>query len=178
MELRSGEPFGVGQKALSGLRGGYVGVLMFGMLGTIVGLSLINPFSIGAGLLLGAQGFHRRPAAGVRQAAGRGEGRHPPLRRRRDLPGGQGVPRAAPAVQRDLRDYYIDRAEETNRSLKDSLTAAEQSARSSQEEQHRRLAEIPKELARLESLHKGAMALIPGAVAPTPREPRLLEAAQ
>ncbi|HWM02611.1 MAG TPA: dynamin family protein, partial [Actinophytocola sp.] len=57
MELRSGEPFGIGQKALSGMRGGYVGVLMFGMLGTIVGLSLINPFSIGAGLLLGAKGF-------------------------------------------------------------------------------------------------------------------------
>ena len=52
MKVREGESFSFGQQALTGLRGGYIGVLMFGFIGTIVGLSLLNPFSIGAGLLL------------------------------------------------------------------------------------------------------------------------------
>jgi hypothetical protein len=177
MELRSGEPFGVGQKALSGLRGGYVGVLMFGMLGTLVGLSLINPFSIGAGVLLGAKGFtdDRRRVFAKRQAEAKAA-----VRRYADdviFQAGKESRELLRRVQRDLRDYYIDRAEETNRSLKESLTAAEQSARASQEEQRRRLAEIPQELARLESLHKRALALMPGAVSES-AGPRLLEAAQ
>jgi len=177
MELRSGEPFGMGQKALSGLRGGYVGVLMFGMLGTIVGLSLINPFSIGAGLLLGAKGFtdDRRRVFTKRQADAKAA-----IRRYADdviFQAGKESRELLRRVQRDLRDYYIDRAEETNRSLKDSLTAAEQSARKSQDEQRRRLAEIPEELARLESLHKRAQNLVPGTVSEQ-REPKLIEAAR
>ncbi|MGH3759467.1 dynamin family protein [Actinophytocola sp.] len=177
MELRSGEPFGLGQKALSGLRGGYVGVLMFGMLGTIVGLSLINPFSIGAGLLLGAKGLtdDRRRVFAKRQADAKAA-----IRRYADdviFQAGKESRELLRRVQRDLRDYYIDRAEETNRSLKESLAAAEQSARASQDEQRRRLAEIPEELARLETLHKRARSLIPGAVGQS-REPKLLEAAQ
>ena len=177
MEIRSGEPFGIGQKALSGLRGGYIGVLMFGMLGTIVGLSLINPFSVGAGLLMGAKGFtdERRRVYSKRQAEAKAA-----IRRYADdviFQAGKESRELLRRVQRDLRDYYIDRAEETNRSLKESLIAAEQSARSSQEEQRRRLGEIPKELARLESLHKKALSLVPGAVTES-REPRLIEAAQ
>jgi hypothetical protein len=177
MELRSGEPFGMGQKALSGLRGGYIGVLMFGMLGTIVGLSLINPFSIGAGLLMGAKGFtdDRRRVYAKRQADAKAA-----IRRYADdviFQAGKESRELLRRVQRDLRDYYIDRAEETNRSLKESLTAAEQSARASQDEQRRRLAQIPEELARLEAVHKKAVSLVPGAVAES-REPRLIEAAQ
>ncbi|HEY7593041.1 MAG TPA: dynamin family protein [Actinophytocola sp.] len=177
MELRSGEPFGVGQKALSGLRGGYIGVLMFGMLGTIVGLSLINPFSIGAGLLMGAKGFtdDRRRVFAKRQADAKAA-----IRRYADdviFQAGKESRELLRRVQRDLRDYYIDRAEETNRSLKESLTAAEQSARKSQDEQRRRLAEIPEELARLETLHKRAVAMVPGAVR-EPQEPKLIEAAR
>jgi len=173
MELRAGEPFGVGQKALSGLRGGYVGVLMFGMLGTIVGLSLINPFSIGAGLLLGAKGLtdERRRVYAKRQAEAKAA-----VRRYSDdviFQAGKESRELLRRVQRDLRDFYIDRAEETNRSLKESLVKAEQSVRASKDEQQRRLTEIPQELARLAALHKQAMALLPGNAV----EPRQLEAA-
>ncbi len=177
MELRAGEPFGVGQKALSGLRGGYVGVLMFGMLGTIVGLSLINPFSIGAGLLLGAKGLtdERRRVYAKRQAEAKAA-----VRRYSDdviFQAGKESRELLRRVQRDLRDFYIDRAEETNRSLKESLAKADQSVRASKDEQQRRLAEIPEELARLEALHKQARALLPGNAVADGREPRQLEAA-
>ncbi len=65
-------------------------------------------------------------------------------------------------VQRDLRDHYTDRAEETNRSLKESLASAERSVRASKEEQERRLAEIPAQLKRLAELRDRAVALAPG----------------
>ncbi|MGB3440866.1 MAG: dynamin family protein [Actinophytocola sp.] len=163
MELRLGEPFGVGQKALSGLRGGYVGVLMFGMLGTIVGMPLINPFSVGAGLLLGGKGLtdDRRRVYAKRQNDAKAA-----LRRYADdviFQAGKESRELLRRVQRDLRDYYTDRAEETNRSLKDSLASAERSVRASKEEQERRLAEIGSELKRLGELRDRALALAPGA---------------
>ncbi len=161
MELRLGEPFGVGQKALSGLRGGYVGVLMFGMLGTIVGMPLINPFSVGAGLLLGGKGFtdDRRRVFAKRQNEAKAA-----IRRYADdviFQAGKESRELLRRVQRDLRDYYTDRAEETNRSLKESLASAERSVRASKEEQERRLAEIPVELRRLAELRDRALALMP-----------------
>ena len=162
MELRLGEPFGVGQKALSGLRGGYVGVLMFGMLGTIVGMPLINPFSVGAGLLLGGKGLtdDRRRVFAKRQAEAKAA-----IRRYADdviFQAGKESRELLRRVQRDLRDHYTDRAEETNRSLKESLASAERSVRASKEEQERRLAEIPAQLKRLAELRDRAVALAPG----------------
>ncbi|MBB4905484.1 dynamin family protein [Actinophytocola algeriensis] len=161
MELRLGEPFGVGQKALSGLRGGYVGVLMFGMLGTIIGMPLINPFSVGAGLLLGGKGLadDRRRIFAKRQNDGKAA-----IRRYADdviFQAGKESRELLRRVQRDLRDYYTDRAEETNRSLKESLASAERSVRASKEEQDRRLAEIPAELKRLADLRDRALSLAP-----------------
>ena len=161
MELRLGEPFGVGQKALSGLRGGYVGVLMFGMLGTIVGLPLINPFSVGAGLLLGGKGFtdDRRRVFAKRQNEAKAA-----IRRYADdviFQAGKESRELLRRVQRDLRDYYTDRAEETNRSLKESLASAERSVRATKEEQERRLSEIPVELKRLAELRDRALSLTP-----------------
>jgi hypothetical protein len=39
------------------MRGSYGGVLMFGLITTFVGLSLLNPISIGAGVLLGTKAY-------------------------------------------------------------------------------------------------------------------------
>jgi hypothetical protein len=162
LDVKMGEPFGIGQKALSGLRGGYVGVLMFGMLGTIVGMPLVNPFSVGAGLLLGGKGVtdDRRRVWTKRQNEAKAA-----VRRYADdviFQAGKESRELLRRVQRDLRDYYTDRAEETNRSLKESLTSAERSVRSSKEERERRLAEIPVELRRLAALRNQALALTPG----------------
>jgi hypothetical protein len=178
IELHAGEPFGAGQKMLSGLRGGYVGVLMFGMLGTIVGMPLINPFSIGAGLLLGGRGYteDRRRVFAKRQNEAKVA-----IRRYADdviFQAGKESRELLRRVQRELRDYYTDRAEETNRSLKESLLKAEQSVRASEEEQRRRLGEIPAELKALQELHDRALSLLPGNTIPAERDTRLLEAAQ
>ncbi|MGH3946926.1 MAG: dynamin family protein [Pseudonocardiaceae bacterium] len=161
MQLREGESFGVGRKALTGLRGGYVGVLMFGMLGTLVGLSLINPFSVGAGLLLGGKTItdERRRIVSRRQNDAKVAVRRyiddvifQASKETRDM---------LRRVQRDLRDHFTTLAEETNRSLTDSLRAAERSVKTSKGDRERRLAEIKSELERLEMLQQKVRTLLP-----------------
>src|SRR4029079_16838224 len=49
---------GAGEKIFIGVRGSYGGVLMVGLATGLIGLSLINPFSVPAGVLRGAPG-HR-----------------------------------------------------------------------------------------------------------------------
>ena len=45
------------QKFFIGLRGSYGGVLMFGLLTGLAGLAVINPISLGAGLILGTKAY-------------------------------------------------------------------------------------------------------------------------
>ena len=161
MVVRESEPWNLGQKALTGLRGGYIGVLMFGMLGTFVGLSLINPFSIGAGLMLGGKTIsdERRRIINRRQTEARTS-----VRRYIDdviFQVGKDSRDMLRGVQRDLRDHFTEQAEQTNRSLQESLRAAERSVSSSQADRERRLAEIETELAALERLRKRVRTLLP-----------------
>ncbi len=160
MQLREGEKFGTSQKALSGLRGSYVGVLMFGMLGTVVGLPLINPFSLGAGLLLGGKGLadDRRRILARRQSEAKAAIRRylddvifQVSKESRDM---------LRRVQRDLRDHFTSRAEELNRSLQASLASAQRSVNVSATERKRRLAEIPGELDKLEKLQRKVRTLV------------------
>ena len=163
MQLQEGEPFGIGQKALTGLRGGYVGVLMFGMLGTLVGMSIINPFSVGAGLLLGGKTItdERRRIIARRQTEAKAA-----VRRYVDdviFQVGKESRDMLRRVQRDLRDHFTTQAEEMNRSLEDSLQAAEKSVKTSKSDKERRLAEIKSELERLETLQQKVRTLLPNA---------------
>ncbi len=64
-------------------------------------------------------------------------------------------------VQRDLRDHFTTQAEETNRSLSDSLRAAERSVKTTKGDRERRLAEIKAELERLETLQQKVRTLLP-----------------
>jgi hypothetical protein len=170
MKVREGESFSFGQQALTGLRGGYIGVLMFGFIGTIVGLSLLNPFSIGAGLLLGGKTLsdERRRVVTRRQAEAKTV-----VRRYVDdvtFQVGKDSRDMLRGVQRDLRDHFTDLAEQLTRSLKESLTATERSATASKEDRVRRIAEIDTELARLETLQARVGTLLPEAT-PTASRP-------
>jgi hypothetical protein len=169
MKVREGESFSFGQQALTGLRGGYIGVLMFGFIGTIVGLSLLNPFSIGAGLLLGGKTIsdERRRVVTRRQAEAKTV-----VRRYVDdvtFQVGKDSRDMLRGVQRDLRDHFTDLAEQLTRSLKESLTATERSATASKEDRVRRIAEIDTELARLEKLQARVGTLLPETTAHAPR---------
>ena len=161
MKVREGEPWNLGQQALSGLRGGYIGVLMFGLLGTLVGMSLINPFSLGAGLLLGGKTIsdERRRIVARRQ----GEAKTSVRRYVDDVTFqvGKDSRDMLRDVQRDLRDHFGELAEQLNTSLKDSLATAERSVKTTEGERGRRLAEIPDQIAKLEKLQQRVRTLVP-----------------
>jgi hypothetical protein len=171
LRMRETEPWKLTQKALSGLRGSYMGVLMFGLIGTMVGLTLINPFSIGAGLLLGGKTIsdERRRIITRRQ----GEAKVSVRRYIDDVTFqvGKDSRDMLRGVQRDLRDHFTELAEQLNRSLKESLSTAERSVKVSQVDRERRLVEIPAELAKLEKLQERVKTLLPKQTLPEPAAP-------
>jgi hypothetical protein len=166
MSLRVDERWNIGQKALTALRGGYGGVLMFGLMGTVVGMSLINPFSVGAGLLLGGRAIsdERKRVIARRQAEAAKS-----IRRYVDdaaFQVGKDSKDMLRQVQRDLRDHFMGYAEQLTRSMKESLEAAERSVQSTTAERKRRLAEITAELEGLQELRTRVRTLLPGGQKP------------
>jgi hypothetical protein len=165
IELPKGERFGLGQGALAGLRGGYIGMLMFGLLGTFAGLALINPFSAAAGALLGGKTIReeRRRIVQRRQIEAKAA-----VRRYLDdvqFQVGKDSRDMLRQVQRALRDHFTERAEEMNRSLKESLQAAESALRATKAEREKRIADLKAELERVAALERQALALVPAAEA-------------
>ncbi|WP_243754306.1 dynamin family protein [Labedaea rhizosphaerae] len=163
MTVKDGEPFGFGRQLLTGVRGGYMGMLMFGMFGTLVGFSLLNPITVGAGLLMGRKtlGDERRRIVQKRQADAKVV-----LRRYIDdvtFHVGKDSRDMLRGVQRVLRDHFTAQADQLKLSLQDSLQAAKNSVKATQAERDARLAEIKLALDRLEAVRKHASALLPGA---------------
>ena len=159
MERPGGEKFGVGQRAFVGLRGGYIGTLMAGLASTFVGLSLLNPFSAAAGLLMGGKMV-------------RDESRR--LLDRRRMEAKNTVRRYVDDVtfqvgkqsrdmlrhmQRDLRDHFMARSDELVRSAQESLIAAERAVQSGEAERQQRIADLNAELERIAALENEGQAL-------------------
>jgi Dynamin family len=161
MTIKDNEPFTVGRKLLTGMRGGYSGLLMFGMLGTMVGFSLMNPISIGAALLMGKKtvGDERKRIIAKRQSDAKTA-----LRRYVDdvtFHVGKDSRDMLRGVQRVLRDHFTQQAEQMKRSLQESLKAAETSVKATKAERDARLAEIGAELARLDKVTQQVRTLLP-----------------
>jgi Dynamin family len=161
LERPGGEKFGVGQKALTGLRGGYMGTLMAGMYSTFIGFTLLNPVSAAAGLLMGTKML-------------RDENRRLLDRRRTDAKNavrryvddvsfqvGKESRDVLRRVQRDLRDHFMERSAEYIRSAQESLIAADQAMRAGEAERQRRSADLRAELDRISALEQQGRALAP-----------------
>jgi len=159
LERPGGEKFGVGQRAFVGLRGGYIGTLMAGLASTFMGLTLLNPFSAAAGLLMGGKMV-------------RDESRR--LLDRRRMEAKNTVRRYVDDVsfqvgkqsrdmlrymQRDLRDHFMARSDELVRSAQESLIAAERAVDSGEAERQQRIADLSAELERIAALENEGQAL-------------------
>jgi hypothetical protein len=169
LERPDSETMGVGAKLLTGMRGGYGGMIMIGMATSLAGLALLNPLSIGAGLLFGGKTVRdeRKRMLQRRQSEAKTA-----VRKHIDevtFQVGKDSRDMLRGVQRDLRDHFTDLAEQLTRSLKESLTATERSATASKEDRVRRIAEIDTELARLEKLQARVGTLLPEAIPNAPR---------
>lgn len=147
----------IGQKVFIGMRGSYGGVLMFGLLTSIAGMALVNPISIGAGLLLGAKAYSDEKGARLQRRQSEAK---VTVRRYLDDMQFQVLKTLRDRlrhVQRGLRDHYITRGEELQRSLADSLLAARTAAAASKSERAARIKLLRDKLAEAERLGKGAV---------------------
>jgi hypothetical protein len=154
MTVSDAESWTVGRRLLTGVKGGYAGLLMFGMLGTLVGFTLLNPVSVGAAVLLGRRsiGDERKRIVTKRQNDAKAA-----LRRYIDdvtFHVGKDSRDMLRGVQRVLRDHFTARAEEMKRSLQESLKAAEKAAKASKAERERRLAELDAQISELETVRR------------------------
>ena len=161
MDDPAGESFGVGARAFVGLRGGYMGTLMAGMYSTFMGLTLLNPFSAAAGLLMGGKMM-------------RDEGRRLLDRRRMEAKNtvrryvddvsfqvGKQSRDMLRHVQRELRDHFMARSDELVRSAQESLIAAERASQTGEAGRQQRIADLRAELERIAALEKQGQALVP-----------------
>lgn len=159
-DLESGR-IGIVQKVLVGMRGSYGGVLMFGLITTLMGMTLLNPISVGAGVLLGTKAY--RDDRETRVVKRRADAKVAIRRFTDDVSfqvGKESKDRLR-LIQRLLRDHFTAIAEQTLRSLADSLRAAQEAASVESTERTRRAGEVERQMAVLEKLKGAAAQLFP-----------------
>jgi hypothetical protein len=148
-----------GNTMLAAMRGSYGGVLMFGMMGQLAGLALVNPLTAVIGIGLGRRALkeeRRRQLMMRRQQAKQA------VRRYLDEVSFAVSKQSRDAIrraQRELRDEFTSRAQQLQRSTKEALAAAESAARRTASEGTKRLKDIDAELARLASVRAAAAEL-------------------
>jgi hypothetical protein len=158
--LDSGK-MGAGEKIYIGVRGSYGGVLMVGLATGLIGLSLINPLSLLAGVLVGRRAY--REDMNSRLSRRQHEAK---LLVRRYIDEvifqvGKQLKDRLRLVQRSARDHFGSMAEELHRSLSEALTVSKQAAGTYTSERDQRVAQLQTQLQRLESIQKEMPALPP-----------------
>jgi GTPase SAR1 family protein len=150
----------VAGSALTALRGSYSGILMFNMLGGMLGLTAIAPVTIGLGVVLGIKALkseRKRRLTAARQSAKQS------LRKLIDEAGTQMNrynQESVKLLRRTLRDTYADRLRILQRTTAESLAAAQKGAKTSDADRSRRVADIEAEMGRLGKLGDHAKALL------------------
>ncbi|QRE82554.1 Isoniazid-inducible protein iniA [Rhodococcus ruber] len=157
-DLESGR-IGVGQKMLVGMKGSYGGVLMFGLITTLMGMALVNPISVGAGVVLGTKAYRDDKQARI---AKRRADAKVAVRKFTDDVGfqvGKESKDRLRLIQRQLRDHFTELAEQTLRSLSESLRAAQEAATVEEAQRQRRVAELETHVRALTTLRERAAQL-------------------
>ena len=140
------KPIGKGHKVITSMRGSYGGVLMFGMLTSVAGLGMFNPVSLGAGLLLGRKAYQEdleNRMLRVRNEAKTNVRRFADdvlfvvTKESRDR---------LKNIQRQLRDHYREIANQTTRSLNESLQATLAAARLEETGRNNRVRELERQI--------------------------------
>ncbi|WOH17857.1 dynamin family protein [Paenarthrobacter sp. GOM3] len=156
------------QKILIGMRGSYGGVLMFGLLTGLFGLALINPLSVGAGLMLGRKAYREEQEARLKRRQAEAKML---VRKQVDdvvFQVGKQLKDRLRMVQRATRDHFTDIAEEHHRSLTESVAAAQKAAATYAVERDMRIKEIRNQLRTVDALSSGAQQLQDRSADPQP----------
>lgn len=143
---------GAAEKIYIGVRGSYGGVLMVGLATSIVGLSLINPLSLLAGVLVGRRAF--REDMSSRLLRRQNEAKNLLRRHIEDtvFQVGKQLKDRLRVVQRTARDHFGSIAEELHRSLSDSVLVAKQAAATYTADRDKRITTLQAQLRDIEAL--------------------------
>jgi hypothetical protein len=158
VELEQGSGLGTGMNAM---RSSYGGVLMFGMLGQMVGLALINPIGIVAGLLFGGKAYRDEKNRALAQRRSQAKNAHRKYTDELAFAVGKDSRDHIRHIQRQLRDQFSSRAEELYRSTTEALEKAQQAVRVDESTRPQRLADVDAELARIRGLREEVLAVAP-----------------
>ena len=153
-----------GEKIYIGVRGSYGGVLMVGLATGLIGLSLINPLSLLAGVLVGRRAYREDVANRLNRR--RFEAKNI-VRRHIDevtFQVAKVLRDRLRIVQRTGRDHFGAIADEMHRSLSDATLAAKQGAVALQEDQKKRITWLRAHIQQLEQLRAELPALPPATV--------------
>lgn len=143
---------GAGEKIFIGVRGSYGGVLMVGLATSLIGLSLINPLSLLAGVLVGRRAY--REDMGNRLSRRRFEAKNI-VRRHIDeviFQVSKQLKDRLRMVQRAARDHFGSIADELHRSLSEAVLAAKQAAGSFSANQDQRVKQLQAQIAQIETV--------------------------
>jgi uncharacterized membrane-anchored protein YhcB (DUF1043 family) len=154
------DKMGLGARGFTIMRGSYMGILMFSMIGSMVGI-VLGPVAIGIGMIMGRKTLKEEKA---RQLSNRRLQAKNAIRKYADEVSfhvNKDSRDTLRRVQRQLRDHYSSRAEELHRSTTEALKAATAAAKQLQTDRVKRLADVDAELARLATLRDKAQALVP-----------------
>lgn len=152
------------EKLYIGVRGSYGGVLMVGLATSVLGMSMLNPLSLLAGVLVGRRAYREDKQArlGRRQAEAKNL-----VRRYIDevaFQVGKQLRDRLRAVQRATRDHFGARADEIYRSLTAAADAARQSAGAYSKDRDARIAYLQRRVQALQTLRDAVPALEAGDV--------------
>ena len=150
-------------QGLNVIRSSYGGISMFGMVSNIagVGMAMLNPLSIGLGVILGGKSIVDDRDRRLMQARQEAKQAHRKYTEEITLQVGKDSRDTLRRVQRGLRDAFTDVASELQRSVSEALQAAQAAVKSDQEERAKTLKDSQAQLKMIQDLKSKATALAP-----------------
>lgn len=145
---------GAGEKIFIGVRGSYGGVLMVGLATGLIGMALINPLSLLAGVFVGRRAYREDMQLRLHR---RQQEAKTHVRRYSDeviFQVGKQLKDRLRLVQRVSRDHFGEIAEELHRSLSEALLGAKQAAGSYTSRRDQRVVELRAKIAQLVKLRE------------------------
>jgi hypothetical protein len=147
-----------GGQLLKGMQGGYGGMLMFGMLGTLAGLPIFA--GAPAGVLLGIKAVRDEKKRMLQKR--RGDAKNG-VRKHIDevtFQVGKDSTDMLRRTQRQLRDHFSALAEEMSTSIAASVQAAQNALKTNTSGREKRIKDLKAELARIDGMAQRAKALV------------------
>jgi replication fork clamp-binding protein CrfC len=140
------KPIRAGDRVVSGLRGSFGGVLMFGMLTSFAGLGMLNPLSLGGGFLIGRKAYKEEMENRMMRIRNEAKMNMRKFVDDVQFVVGKESRDRLKGIQRQLRDHYRGIANQTTRSLNETLQATIAAAKLEENERNTRARELERQL--------------------------------